>query len=293
MLDHPLPDVSHWVRYFSERELPVLRHTGKQLEVARARIDRVTSKDIIRIVLQDPLLAVRVLAHIQPMMRERRLSHDVTTIASAIMLLGIDAFFKRFEHLPLLEDQLKDAPQALLGALRVVRRSQQASRYAHEWAVWRMDNNVEEIALAALLHDLAEILLYTFAPRLALAIHDRQQRDPHLRSVAAQQEVLAGIVTQDIQFALCKAWRLPELLLALIDGEHTEHPRARNVILAVNLARHLAHGWRDPALPDDLQAIARLLNLSEAALGQRLGLAPPSESPAMHVPTFQINRSGP
>lgn len=277
MLEHPLQTVESWVAYFNGQELPVLRHTQKQLEIARAQIDVVTSKDIARVVLQDPLMSVRVLSYIQPLTRHKRLHHDVTTIAGAIMMLGMDAFFKRFEHLPTIEEKLKDIPQAMLGALQVIRRAQQASHYAYEWAAWRLDLNVEEVVLAALLHDLAEILLYCFAPRLALAIRDLQQHNAHLRSAAAQKKVLGGTEIQDIQSALCKTWYLPELLLKLIDDRHAEHPRVKNVVLAVNLARHLAHGWQDAALPDDLKAIAQLLNLSEEALGTRLGLAPPLE----------------
>lgn len=278
MLDHPLQELDDWVVYFSERELPVLRHTRRQLETARENMDQVSGKAIARIVLQDPLMAVRVLAYIQPL-TGKRLHHDVTTIAGAIMMLGIEPFFKRFEQLSTLEDTLKGCPpQALLGALQVIRRAQQASHYAQEWAIWRVDVNVEEVTLAALLHDLAEILLYCFAPQLALHIREMQTLNPQLRSQSAQEQVL-GIRLQDIQTALCKAWHLPDLLLKLIDDEHAEQPRVRNVVLAVNLARHLAHGWHDTALPDDLKAIAQLLNLSEEALGQRLGLAPPESGP--------------
>jgi HD-like signal output (HDOD) protein len=278
MLNHPLPQLESWVAYFSEQELPVLRHTRRQLEIARDHMEEMTSKDITRIVLRDPLMAVRVLAYIQPLTSRSRLHHDVTTIAGAITMLGINPFFKRFEHLLAVEDLLHSAPpQALLGALQVIRRAQQASHYAYEWAVWRLDLNVEEVALAALLHDLAEILIYCFAPTLALAVRDLQAQNPNLRSATAQKQVLGGVEAQDIQTALCKAWHLPELLLKLIDDRHAEHPRVRNVVLAVNLARHLAHGWQDAALPDDLKAIASLLNLSEDALSQRLGLTRPTE----------------
>lgn len=274
MLDHPLPELDDWVVYFSERELPVLRHTRRQLESARENMAKVSGKVLARIILQDPLMAVRVLAYIQPL-TGKRLHHDVTTIAGALMMLGIEPFFQRFEYLVTLEDTLKGCPpQALLGALQVIRRAQQASHYAYEWAIWRVDINPEEVALAALLHDLAEILLYCFAPKLALEIRALQQADPTLRSVVAQEKVL-GLRLMDIQAALCRAWHLPDLLLKLIDDEHAEHPRVKNVVLAVNLARHLAHGWNDAAIPDDLKAIAALLNLSEEALGQRLGLAPP------------------
>lgn len=277
MLDHPLQELDDWVVYFSERELPVLRHTRRQLEIARENMAQVSGKAIARIVLQDPLMAVRVLAYIQPL-TGKRLHHDVTTIAGAIMMLGIEPFFKRFENLVTIEDTLKGCPpQALLGALQVIRRAQQASHYAYEWAIWRVDINAEEVTLAALLHDLAETLLYCFAPKLALEIRDLQQADPQLRSITAQEKVL-GIRLQDIQAALCRAWHLPNLLMNLIDDEHAEHPRVKNVVLAVNLARHLSHGWDDTAIPDDLRAIATLLNLSEEALGQRLGLAPPGEA---------------
>ncbi len=283
MLDHPLPELDDWVLYFSGRELPVLRHTKRQIETARENMDRVSGKDIAHIVLQDPLMAVRVLAYIQPL-TGKRLHHDVTTIAGAVMMLGIEPFFKHFEDLSTIEDTLKTCPpQALLGTLQVIRRAQQASHYAHEWAMWRVDVNVEEVTLAALLHDLSEILLYCFAPTLALHIRQLQQNDAQLRSVQAQEQVL-GLRLLDIQTALCKAWNLPELLLKLIDDEHAEHPRVRNVVLAVNLARHLAHGWKDTALPDDLKAIAQLLNLSEEALGERLGLAQPAPEPPPDTP---------
>ena len=54
------------------------------------------------------------------------------------------------------------------------------------------------------------------------------------------------------------------------DEAHAEHPRVRNVIHAVNLARHSAKGWNDPALPDDITEICKLLGLTEEALMERL-----------------------
>lgn len=294
MLDHPMHSLEGWVSFFNTQTIPILRHTQRQLALAQENIDTISGRDIIRIVLHDPLLAVRVLSYIQPSTRNRntRLQRDITTIASAVMMLGIDSFFKHFDQLPSLEDQLKDAPpQALLGALQVVRRSQQAAHYAYEWAIWRLDFNVEEVALAALLHDLAETLIYAFTPNLALTIRTRQQSDPTLRSATIQQEVLGGFTVQEIKTALYNAWHFPELLLQLLDSRQSENPRVLNVRLAVDLARHLSqHGWEDAALPDDFKAIAQLLNLSEDALGLRLGLAPPEQGQPVARPNIQIRR---
>lgn len=272
MLDHPLQDLETWVLYFSGAELPILRQTARRLEEARQNIDAVNGRDIANIVLQDPLMAVRVLAYIQPFVG-KRLRSDITTIGGAVMMLGIEPFFQRFENPITIEAMLADEPQALLGVLQVIRRVQRASRYAHDWAFARHDMNPEEVALAALLHDLSEILLWCFAPRLAIRIRAMQQADRALRSATAQEQVL-GIRLFDLQLALCRAWHLPELLKTLMDDAHAERPRVQNVTLAVNLARHSANGWNDAALPDDYAAIGKLLHINPETLFARLEIPP-------------------
>ena len=270
MLNQPLPDLDAWVSFFSNAEMPILRQTARRLEEARQDIDKVSGRDIATIVLQDPLLAVRVLAYIQPL-SGKHLRSDITTIANAVMMLGIEPFFKKFEAPVTLEATLKSEPQALLGLLQVIRRVQRASRYAHDWAFDRHDMNVEEVALAALLHDLAEILLWCFAPKLAIEIRNMQQADRTLRSAAVQEQVL-GIRLFDLQQALCQNWHLPELLNTLMDDANAHLPRVQNVILAVNLARHTASDWDDAALPDDLTAIEKLLHIDRETLLSRLNV---------------------
>lgn len=279
MIETPLADVESWVAYLEAHPLPVLRHSRRQLDEMQARIDNVSAREVALLVLQDPILSARVLAYIQPL-RGKRLQHDITTIASAIMMSGIEPFFRRFGELPTIENNLKTAsPQAWLGVMQVVRRSQRAADYAWDWAVWRHDINAEEVRLAALLHDLAEILIWCFAPQLALKIRSLLVNTPGMRSVAAQREVL-GFPVLELQQALCHAWHLPELLKQLMDDEHTETNRSKNVILAVRLARHSAHSWNDPALPDDYKEIGELLHLLPETVMQRVGVPPQTEESA-------------
>ena len=273
MLTAPLPDLENWVLFFSNNELPILRQTERRLAEARQNIDRVSGRELSEIILQDPLMTIRVLSYIQPF-RGKHLRSDITTIANAIMMLGIEPFFAKFTTPVTIESMLKAEPQALLGVLHVIRRVQRASRYAHDWAFERLDMNVEEVALAALLHDLAEILLWCFAPKLALEIRHRQQADPTLRSTIAQEDVL-GIRLADLQLALCQVWNLPELLKTLMDDTHAETPRVRNVVLAVNLARHSAQSWENPALPEDLMGIEKLLHVDRDILLKRLEVPDP------------------
>lgn len=297
MLDHPLQDLEAWILYFSGAELPILRQTARRLEEARKNIDRVSGRDIAQIVLQDPLMAIRVLAFIQPI-RGKHLRSDITTIASAVMMLGVEPFFSKFENPITIEAMLKDEPQALLGVLQVIRRVQRASRYAHDWAFARHDMNEEEVTLAALLHDLTEILLWCFAPKLAIEIRALQQANPTLRSMVAQEQVL-GLRLFDLQLALCHAWHLPELLKSLMDDANADQPRVQNVTLAVNMARHSANGWTDAALPDDFAAIEKLLHISHETLLARLDIPPellpkPPDAPeAAEAPTAPETTSNP
>ncbi len=282
MLTHPLQDLETWVLFFSGADLPVLRHTARQLEDARGKIDRVSGRDIARIVLQDPLMTAKVLAYIQPF-SGKRLRTDITTIASAVMMIGVEPFFEKFKELITVEHMLKAEPQAMLGTLQLIRRVQRAAHYAREWALWRQDINVEEVTIAALLHDIAEILLWCFAPTLAGRIRDMQKADPTLRSAVAQEQVL-GIQLIDLQLALCRAWHLPELLAHLIDPEQAEHPRIRNVQLAVDLARHTVSGWSNAAIPDDFTALENLLHLNRDSLIERLGLTEDEKAQLPQMP---------
>ena len=68
----------------------------------------------------------------------------------------------------------------------------------------------------------------------------------------------------DLEYALVREWRLPELLSSMLDDRNASHPRVRNVLFAVNLARHSARGWTDAALEDDYHDIASLLNTTPA-----------------------------
>ncbi|WP_291990598.1 HDOD domain-containing protein [Candidatus Accumulibacter sp. ACC007] len=273
MLDTQAPrDLAAWLTLFSGAEMPILRQTARRLDEARQHIDRVSGRDITAIVLQDPLLAIRVLAYIQSF-GSKHLRSDVTNIATAVMMLGVEPFFRKFENPATIETMLGRNPQALLGVLQVVVRCQRASRYAHDWAFARHDMNGEEVALAALLYDLAEVLLWCFAPEQAIAIRARLQAGKSLRSSAVQCEVL-GFPLAELQLALCHAWQLPDLLTALMDDASAQLPRVQNVKLAVNLARHSVNGWTDAAIPDDFAAIESLLNISRETLLSRLQLPP-------------------
>jgi HD-like signal output (HDOD) protein len=273
MIDAPFPELDSWVAYISQAQMPVLRHTVNELDQLRGNAEHVNAHVLSSIILQDPLMTLRVLAYIEGK-RGKRQSTDITTIERALMMIGVGPFFRDFDHMPLVEETLRPYPKALLGLLKVIARGRRAARWAREWAVIRHDLDIDEITVATLLHDVAEILMWCFAPTLALQVQEMQTRDRTLRSALAQQQVY-GVSLQPLQLALAKIWHLPELLTTLMDGNDADHPRVRNVTLAVDLARHSGNSWDDAALPDDYAAIEDLLHISHETLMHKLGLETP------------------
>ncbi len=273
MIDTPFPDLEAWVGYFGQADIPVLRHTMTQLDELRENAERTNARLISSVILHDPMMTLRVLGYIE-VKRSKSRQTDITTIERALMMIGMEPFFNDFTNLPLVEDYLKPYPRAMLGLLRVVNRTRKAVGWARDWALYRHDLDVDEVTVATLLYDFPEILMWCFAPQLALQIAERQKADRTLRSASIQEEIY-NVPLYQIKAALAEAWRLPQLLKSLMDPEHAEHPRVKNVKLAVDLARHSANGWDDAALPDDYKAIGELLHLNEETVLRRLGVVEP------------------
>ena len=266
--DRPLPEPESWLAVFGQAPLPVLRHSVTEIERLRADEDKANGRVIAAAVLHDPMLTLRVLDYIERHRRERQTT-DITTIDRAIMMIGTTPFFRDFRDLPVIEERLRDHPKALLGLLKTIGRARRAAHWAREWAILRRDMDVDEITLATLLHDIAELLTWLYAPRLALAVRDLQRENPNRRSAQIHEEIY-GIPLYKLKLALADAWRLPSLVKLLLDHRQAENPRVRNVKLAVDLARHSSNGWTDPALPDDFKGIRELLHVNQEALIRHL-----------------------
>jgi len=257
-------DLAAWTALFDLPRLPVLAGTAAALEEMGAVEDEVDAHMLAEAVVSDPLMTLKLLAHVAYLRRGRE-GGEVETVTEALVMLGIPPFFRAFGSQETAQDRLVDQPEALSGFEAVLRRSHRAARFAIGFAVHRMDHDAPVIHEAALLHDFAELLLWLHAPALALQIQAQQAADATLRSATAQKSVL-NIELADLQHALMVSWRLPSLLVRITD-DHAKQvtSQVRNVQLAIRVARHSAQGWDNAALPDDVREIAELLQMSHDA----------------------------
>jgi HD-like signal output (HDOD) protein len=252
-------DVAGWMVSLQQRDLPVQASSTRAIAELAANEDAVDAHMLGETLGADPLMVLNVLR----LVAQRRSSRSVTdaeTMTAALVLLGIPPFFHAFSELATVEDRLGELPAALEGFHGVLGRAHRAAQFALAFAVHRLDHDAAVIHEAALLHDFAEMLLWLHAPALAMDIARRQQANTSLRSADVQRQVL-NVTLAELQQALMRAWRLPELLIQISDDQASPSPQVRNVQLAIRLARHTARGWDNAALPDDYSDIASLLNM--------------------------------
>jgi HD-like signal output (HDOD) protein len=261
-------DLAGWARHFAVLEIPVLADTAAQIEELRPVEDDVDARMLAEIVARDPLMTLKLLGFVSAQGSDRRL-HDAETVTEALVLVGITPFFRAFTDQPTIEQHLAGSPEALAGLREVLRRAHRAARFAAAFAIHRGDHDAAVLQEAALLHDFAEMLLWLHAPTIALEIRCRQSADPALRSAVVQRELLNAELI-DVQHALMRHWRLPEILVRITDDRHADHGQVRTVQLAIRVARHSMQGWDNAAIPDDLRDIGALLMLNPEAVRQLL-----------------------
>ena len=253
-------DVAAWAACFDPASLPILAATADALEGWRENEDVVDAHLLAETISVDPLMTLKLLAHVGRLRRGREGS-DTETVTACLVMLGITPFFRAFDPQPTVEDQLAGQPEALEGFQRVLQRAHRSANFAIGFAVHRLDHDAAVLHEAALLHDFAELLLWVRAPGLMLEIARRQRDDSTLRSSEVQTDVL-NVKLPELQHALMKAWQLPALLVKITNAQqHNDSAQVRNVLLAIRVARHSAEGWENAALPDDVRDIAALLQL--------------------------------
>ena len=269
--------IESWVDRLSRLEMPVLRRTAEGLAAMRQDLERVSVRQVAAAVQNDPLMTCRLLVHVAKVRRGGMATHDIETTDQALLMIGVVRFLQTFANVVTVEQTLGARPEALVGALRVAGRSRHAARFATDWAVFRNDLHLFEIATAALLHDIAELLAWLYAPDTMLEL-DKVCRDFPRRRTADIQTELFGFSFNELKLALNRQWQAPEYLIGLMDDDGTSNnPSHRTVRLAAALARHSQRGWDDPAIPDDLRGIGELLKIPVAAVAARLGTeVPPS-----------------
>lgn len=242
--------VDQWAAYLSNHDLPCMPRSKVLLHELESSLgEQLAARDLADIAAADPFLCLRLLREAENN-RVQRLGHETTTPLAAVMQLGTDTF-----HELMLNSPETDESNAGLAACEA--RCHMASRLALRWGIARADVSPDEIAMAALLSEMGELLLWCFSPELPQAALDALNSGRAQRSIQAQMDI-CGFRFKDLTLKLAAIWHLPALLPQLIRG--IDNTRANLSRLCIDTARHLAsNGAENPALPSDLAEARHLI----------------------------------
>ena len=242
--------IAQWVEYLKDKELPVLPRTRAVLQALEeggeeAR-QRLSARDLVTIVYADPYLALKLLRRAEER-RTRQLGHDTTTPLAAVLQTGYD-------ELRTIVTTSPECTDTLPGCNTCEFRSVLASAIARAWAGRRADISPDEVAVAALLVEVGELLLWHFAPEMTdkeTQVRDWNERFWALRPRASEID----FTFRQLTMALAQSWGLPALVVMLIKG--TDTPRANLPRLAADAAKLITTDPEPAALLAVLQEVQR------------------------------------
>ncbi len=235
-----------WVAYLREKEIPIMPRSKLIIEALAGQ--DLSPRELAGIVMCDPFLSLRLLRRAESR-RSSTLGRDTTTILGAIQQVGLDGLQAAATEGLLCDDS--DPGLAVCESRAVLSAS-----IALHWAGNRADISPEEVAFAALLGEIGELMLWAFEPAIPQSAVDELLSGRASRTTLAQQQT-AGFAFKQLSLGLIEAWALPSLIGQLVKGADT--PRANIARIASDASRHIQADAENPALPDDLIAVKAFL----------------------------------
>ena len=244
--------VAQWVEFLKDKEIPVLLRTQALMQALAsldtASTEAISARDLAGYVFADPYLSLKLLRHAENR-RSRRLGQETTTTLAAVLHTGWNELVQLVSASSVSDDSCKGRNDCEFRAVL-------ASSIARGWASLRSDVSPDEVALAALLSESGELLLWYFAPELPLKVADELASGRAFRPLRAQEQAI-GFTFRQMTVALVEAWELPPIIALLIRG--TDSLRANIARLAVDTARDIVANNRHPSIPAQLVNLQRLI----------------------------------
>lgn len=238
-----------WVHKLDQSFLPALQANTAQLRqlAANEKVDIGQMADIIE---SDPGLTLRLMRYINNL-RHKHLRSEISTVRHALMMLGLDHVQQIPQELPDLEEQSEEVQQRLRHHFN---RSFHAAWQARAWALLARDSVADELYVAAMLHNLGEILMDLHQPQEMDRVHE-MMREKKMKAEEAEY-VVFGFSLDQLTLELAKHWQLPTILIDALQSENAQSNRVLNVMLAARLAEQVESGWYNLATTEIIEQLA-------------------------------------
>ncbi|MES9869736.1 MAG: HDOD domain-containing protein [Sedimenticola sp.] len=226
--------IEEWVTHLGVSPLPTMEPTARRFKLL---IDRAssTNADYQKVIKHDPGFT---LAIFRAFGRNSTLTESIHSVAHAISMLGIELVIDSTRRLPVLEELKPTMPHP--GIYRCYSRAVHAAWYAFHLGQWTGDDNPNEMAIAALLHECGEMALWAHAEQEMQ--HIQRYVDKGMDRMDAARKVL-GFSLGELSLAMAQRWGLPPLTIEALQGFGAFEKRPLGVILASAIAQASEEDW--------------------------------------------------
>lgn len=245
-----------WLNQFGEKSLPMPQRHHQYCKKALLAEGQ-ELQTIAWVADRDPALSLALLSHVNKK-REASKKHEITSIQSAIGLLGVQGLTRVLESIPVLEDQTKDLT-IIKSYMQLYLRVHHGAMQACEFADIRNDSSPGEIFLATQMHFIAQLAICFFDHDHYLSVREivGSKRLPY---AVAEMNVF-GFDCRDLGYALAEKLKLPELALNALQASNFIVVRSQSIMLGVELARLAESGWYHADMEVCLEVIADFLGM--------------------------------
>lgn len=225
------------IEELSTQPLPVFGHSTRAFQKLNSE-PNASFESYSDILFKDPGLTLHTLNQLQAN-TTKPLRIEISSMSQATMLLGMGRVQKLPSGQPQIEQSLSGF--AKKGFIKTACRAFHAAFQAWDWAHIKNDHAPEEIFLATLLHDVAEMALWVSAPDKMHQFRKLMLKDGIPTDEA--QYIVFGESLEHFSRQLAAQWRLPPLVQEALRPENVRDPRVQCVMLAVQLARAAERSW--------------------------------------------------
>jgi HD-like signal output (HDOD) protein len=256
--------LQEWVETLSVVELPVMQRTLQALQHLEKSGSDIDGSKLAALVLPDPMMVFRAMCMANSG-RKSRFAQPVLTIEHAVMMNGMAASFSKLTSAPAIENLA--FAEARQGVLALAARASHAAIQCRDWALHRLDTNMEEVYIATLLQELAGMLLWAAAPDVMASVMLQYRTHPREEAECA----VLGHTLDELSLALAQALNLPPLIGAALQATECElHVRPRLVASARKLARDVERGWMSGDVESDILMTSEALRMHQDDLAARV-----------------------
>ena len=259
--------LAEWQTFLIDKPLPILTRTKLDVQDLIGQ-SQLSITQYAGPILFDACFSASVFKHVNTQ-RVKAGHNPLTTLENALSHMGQEAF-QVFLNRAVIFEELNLPIVNVQGYMRVMGQSCHAALQAKNWGEQRNAVQLEEILLAALLQNIAELMLWCYAENTMLEIEQACYVNKQTYEEAAKK--VLGCSMRELSAVLAEKWSFPEMAVDGLTSKLDGFALATSAALASELARLVDVNWYGLEVNNLIEKIAKYKGKKEGVVEHYLHL---------------------